>query len=205
MQTDIKTPVKNKNFSLPPYLESERSQKFFGVVLTLCALSFFGFFAINPTVSTILKLRKEVDDSQIVISKLETKIKNLTELRKQYFNLQKDLSTITNAITIYPDAPILFGQIQSIAQTSGITIKKLQNSEVEILKSNKGTNKRFYSYSFTVAGSGAYENISKFLDTITSMERIVNIDSFSMENVTSKEDNSLEFTIQGLAFFKSNT
>jgi Tfp pilus assembly protein PilO len=208
MQTNIKNVTKNKTFpSLTsfPYLASERSQKFFGVVLTLLALSFFGFFAIKPTISTILKLQKEVSDSQIVLTGLETKIKNLSELRKQYFSLQNDLTVITNAITIYPDAPVLFGQIQSIAQTSEIAIKKLQNSEVEILRSNKGTNKKFYSYSFTVAGSGTFENISKFLQTITDMERIVNIDSFSMENLTRQEDKPLEFTIQGTAYFKGNT
>src|SRR3990170_884607 len=110
--------MQNKYFPTFPYLTSERSKKFFGIILTFCALSFFGFFAIKPTVSTILKLQKELSDSQFVFDQLKTKIKNLTELRKQYFSLQSDLPTITSAITIQPDVQLLFAQIQSIAQAS---------------------------------------------------------------------------------------
>ncbi len=193
--------MQNKYFPTLPYLTPERSQKFFGIVLTLCALSFFGFFAIRPTVSTILKLQKELADNQFVLNQLETKIRNLTELRKQYFNLQNDLPAITNAITTQPDAHLLFAQIQSIAQTSDITIKKLQNSEVEVLRNDNNTKKNYYSYSFSIAGTGSFENIFKFIQTITNMERVVVIDVFSI-NITDQSSQSLEFNIQGTAFFK---
>ena len=56
--------MQNKYFPTFPYLTSERSKKFFGIILTFCALSFFGFFAIKPTVSTILKLQKELSDTE---------------------------------------------------------------------------------------------------------------------------------------------
>src|SRR3972149_5462342 len=92
--------IKYKYFPTLPYLSPERSQKFFGIALTLCALSFFGFFSIKPTVSTILKLQKELSDNQFVLDQLETKIENLTTLRKQYLNLQNDLPIINSAIAI---------------------------------------------------------------------------------------------------------
>ena len=196
--------MQTKYFPTLPYLTPERSQKFFGIALTLCAISFFGFFAIRPTVSTILKLQKELSDNQFVFSQLETKIKNLSELRKQYSALQSDLSTVTSAITIQPDVHLLFAQIQSIAQTSNITIKKLQNSEVEVLRENKSADKNYYSYSFSIAGIGSFENISKFVSTITSMERVVNIDVFSINSITEQNSQSLGFNIQGTAFFKDN-
>lgn len=196
--------MQTKYFPTFPYLTPERSQKFFGIVLTFCALAFFGFFAIKPTVSTILKLQKELSDNQFVLGQLETKIKNLTTLRKQYFNLQNDLPIITSAIAIQPDAPLLFAQIQSIAQTSSIAIKKLQNFEVEVLRNDRSTNKNYYSYSFTIAGSGSFENISKFVQTLTNMERVVNIDVFSINNITDQKSESLGFDIQGTAFFKDN-
>lgn len=196
--------MQNKYFPILPYSTSERSQKFFGVVLTLCALSFFGFFAIKPTVSTILKLQKEISDNQFVLDQLEVKIKNLTILRKQYFNLQTDLPMITSTITIQPDAHLLFAQIQSIARNSNITIKKLQNFEVEVLRNDKSVNKNYYSYSFTIAGSGTFENIFKFTQTLTNMERVVNIDIFSINNIANQKSEALEFNIQGTAFFKDN-
>ena len=204
MQNDPKDIIKNKYLPIFPYLTSERSQKFFGIVLTLCALSFFGFFAIKPTVSTIVKLQKELSDNQFVLSQMETKIKNLTELRKQYSDLQNNIPIITSAIPIQPDAHLLFAQIQSIAQTSNVTIKKLQNSEVEILGNDKNANKDYYSYSFSIGGSGSFENISKFIQILTSMERIVNIDTFSTNNISDQNNTSLGFDIQGTVFFKDN-
>lgn len=203
MKINFKNIIQSKHFPALPYLSPERNQKFFGIVLTLCALSFFGFFAIKPTVSTILKLQKELSDNQSVLSQMETKIKNLTELRKQYFDLQNDLSMITNAITIWPDVPILFGQIQSIAQTSSITITKLQNSEVEIARNNGRTNKDYRSYSFTMAGSGSFEKILEFTKILVNMERIVNIDTFAINN-TADNNGTIGFDIQGTAFLKDS-
>lgn len=204
MQNNYRDSIKNKYFSVLPYLSTERNQKFFGIAVTLCAISFFGFFAISPTISTILKLQKEFSDNQFVLNQLQTKIKNLTELRKQYFNLQNDLPIITSAITIQPDASVLFAQIQSIAKTSNIDIKKLQNSEVEILRNDKSIGKNYYSYSFSIAGSGSFENIYKFVSTITNMERVVNVDEFSINNIIDQNSQSIGFDIKGTAFFKDN-
>lgn len=195
--------MQKKYFPTLPYLTPERSQKFFGIVLTLCALSFFGFFAIKPTASTILRLKKELSDNLLVFNQLETKIKNLTELRKLYFNLQNDLPAINSAITIQPDAHLLFAQIQSIARQSNININKLQNSEVEVLGNENSAGKNYYSYSFSIAGISSFENIFKFISMLTGMERIIDIDTFSIDNEVGQNGES-GFNIQGTAFFKSD-
>lgn len=201
MQDTTKDIIKIKYLLKLPYLSQERSQKFFYIVLTLLALSFFGFFAINPTVSTILKLRKEVADSEFVYRELETKIKNLSRLQIQYGSMQKDLPVITDAITIQPDVHLLFAQIQTASQQSNIKLSKLQNFEVEILKNNNTPGKKYYSYSFVVVGNGSFVNISDFVSTIKGMQRIIDIDILSI-NSTIGQNDPLEFNIQGTAFFK---
>ena len=202
MQDTTKNIIKIKYFPKLPYLSQERSQKFFAIVLTLLALSFFGFFAINPTVSTIVKLRKEVSDSEFVYKELETKIKNLSILRKQYSSMQTDLPVVTDGITTQPDVHLLFAQVQGAAQKSNIKLSKLQNFEIEILKNNKTLGKKYYSYSFAIAGSGPFENISDFVSTITNMQRIIDIDIFSISSAAEQSNQPLEFNIQGTAFFK---
>ena len=201
MNNNFKDLLKNKNLQA---FVSEKNQKFFGLVLTLCALSFFGFFAIKPTVSTIIRLQKEISDSQLILNKLGIKINNLTELRKQYFNLQDDIPIVTSAITVQSDVPLLFGQIQSIGLTSNVTIKKLQNFEVEVLGNDNKTGQNYSSYSFAVGGEGSLENISGFMDKLINMERVVNIDMFSINKTSNQKDGSIEFDIQGTAFFKDN-
>jgi Tfp pilus assembly protein PilO len=204
MQNDLKSTVKNKYSPAFSYLTSKRNQKFYGIILTLCALSFFGFFAIKPTVSTILKLQKELRDNQYILKQLETKISNLTELRKQYSKLYRDIPIVTNAIPTQPDVHLLFAQIQSIAQTSNVTIEELQSSEVEVLK-NDNTAKNYYSYSFNTVCSGSFEDMSKFIKKLTNMERIINIDTFSInDNSTGTVLEQPKFSIQGSAFFKNS-
>ena len=203
MQNNIpKDAVKNKYFSNLPYLGQERTQKFLGIILTLFALSFFGFFAINPTISTILKLKKELADSQFVFDQLDVKIKNLSTLRGMYFDLQNDLPVVINAIPTQPDAQILFAQIQTAAQQSNIKIKKLQNFQVEVLKNNKGLGKPYYSYSFSISGTGSSESVYSFTSAITNMQRVLSIDVFSMNNTSGQDTQSLGFNIQGSAYFK---
>jgi Tfp pilus assembly protein PilO len=203
MQND-KNMGRNNYLSNIPTLTSEKNQKFFSIILTFCALSFFGFFAIKPTVSTILKLQKEISDNEFVLGQLETKIISLTQLKVQYSNLQNDLPIIMNAITAQPDIALLFAQIQSAGKTSNITFKRLQNSEVEIVKKGNSPEKNYYSYTFTIGGSGSSENIYKFMQTISNMERVVDIDTFSISNAADQKTGASDFNIQGTAFFKSN-
>ena len=203
MQDTPKEIAKIKYFPKLPYLSEERSQKFFTIVLTLIALSFFGFFAINPTVSTILKLRKEVDDIEFVYRELETKIKNLGILRREYSNMQADLPIVISAIATQPDVHVLFAQIQAAGQKSNLKIKKLQNFEVEVIKDEKTRGKNYYSYFFSIAGSGSFENISDFVSTIINMQRIIDIDVFSI-STTAAQTGQLEFNIQATAFFKDS-
>lgn len=183
------------------YLNKGRPQKFVSIALTLIALSFFGFLAINPTISTILRLQKELEDSKFVYEQLGTKIDNLSQLRIQYANLQSSLPTVTDAISTKPDAHVLMAQLQAAAKKSNIKIKELQNFEVEVLK-NKGHEKDYYSYSFSIGGNGSFENINNFVSTITNMQRIIMIDILSINNSSNQDSQSLGFTIQGEAFFK---
>lgn len=204
MQNNSKDITKNKYLPDVSSLASERNQKFFGIILTFCALSFFGFFAIKPTISTIFRLQKEISDNEYVLDQQETKIKNLAELRIQYSNLQSDLPIIMNAITIQPDVALLFGQIQSVGKMSNIILKRLQNFEAQIIEKDNSEKKDYYSYSFSIAGTGSSENIYKFMQTLTNMERVINIDTFSINTATGQKDESLKFNIQGTAFFKSD-
>ncbi|MDP2637480.1 MAG: type 4a pilus biogenesis protein PilO [Candidatus Levybacteria bacterium] len=194
-----------KNSYLPklPYLNQERSEKFIGIALTLIALSLFGLFAISPTISTILKLQKEFSDSQIVYNELDSKIKNLSLLRQEYSGIQNDLPIVTDAIPNIPNTHILLAQIQGAAQQSNVNINKLQNFEVEIIKNSEGAERKpYYSFSFSAAGEGSFENINNFVSTIANMQRVIDVEVFTISNTSIKNSQSLDFNIQGVAFFK---
>ncbi len=198
--TDIDI-AKNKYLSALPFFKEEKAQKITGITLTLLALSFFGFFAMNPTFSTIAKLQKEIKDNEFINSQLEQKIVNINKLKLQYATLQDDLPIILQSLPKKAGVPLLTAQIQSIALDSNIHIGKIQNFEVELFK-NKKINKKYYSYIFSIAGAGTYEDINQFISTLSSMQRIVSVDMLSLERSGIQGNSSLGFAINAIAFFK---
>src|SRR5687767_10764921 len=83
----------------------EKTKNLSAIILTFLALSFFGLFAINPTISTIVQLKKEIADNQEVNQKLEEKITNLSTLQQKYNLLQNDIPFIFSAIPQNPQGP----------------------------------------------------------------------------------------------------
>ena len=178
--------------------QKEKTRQFSGIFLTLIALSFFGLFAINPTLSTIAKLKKELADAKFADRELEAKIKNLSILQRKYAAIQSDIPIIMSALPKNPQSSLLIAQVQSLARNHNIQLDTLQNFQVDLQPAS--SDQKYYSYSFSLSASGSFEDISKFISSITNMQRIVNIEVFSMNTTSEKE--SLRFNLQGTAYFK---
>lgn len=182
---------------LVPYLKKEKNQKYLSIILTLSASIFFILFAVNPTISTIVKLKKQIADAETVQSKLSQKIINLTSLSQQYQELQPDLPLILDAVPENPKAPTLVGQIQTIGSNSSITSIDI---DIDTINLNGGTSTQSSSFSFSVTGQGDFENIQSFVKSLTTMERVLSITSIQFSKAT--EGNALNFVIKGFAYFK---
>lgn len=190
----------NKYLKMLPDFQSERAQKFTTIILTLITLSFFGLFAINPTLSTIARLKKELSDNQFVEQQLKQKINNLSVLQQKYSLLQKDIPIVLNTLPKNPDVPILFAQIQSVAENYNIGIKNLQNFQVELFKP-QADNKQYYSSAFSLTGEGSYNDLSDFVSSLLNIQRIINIEALSL-NTSEEKNGILQFTLRGISYYK---
>lgn len=186
-----------KNLALPfvPDFKEERTQKFTTIVLTVMTLSFFGIFAINPTISTILRLQRELEDNKLVDTKLAQKIQNISTLQKKYTFLQSDLPIILSAIPQKAEVPLFAAQIQGVAKNSNVAIENFQTFEVEV----EASARKYSSFSFALSVSGSYNDLYKFLTTLANMQRVVAIDLLSLTKKTGSSQ--LEFAIKGKTFF----
>lgn len=189
----------NKYIALLPDFKKEKAQKVSSIVFSLVALSFFGLFAIEPTLSTIAKLKKDLSDSKYVNEKLSEKISNLSSLQTKYNLLQDDIPVVLVAIPQNPQLPTLIGQIQSLSRQKNVTISNLQTYEIEAANA-KNPNKDFYSFSFVITGEGMYTDIFNFLSSLTNMQRVITIDELLIGKSTSA--NLLQFNMKGAAYFK---
>lgn len=194
---DIK---KNKYIQLLPDFKEDKVQKITTLALTLTALSFFGLFAISPTLSTIAKLEKELSDNKYIDQQLQTKINNLSLLQQKYALIQNDLPYIYSSIPKTPEAPNIIALIQALTSENDLKILTLQTFQAEIEKTP--TNPKIYSsFVFSLSTEGSYSNISKFIESLNSSQRIIIPDILSISK-KNNENPLLLLNMRGTAFFK---
>lgn len=195
---------KNKYADLLPALKSQKAQQFTTIVLTLIAIIFFSLFAINPTISTIIELQKQIEDSQFVNQKLSEKIVNLGILQQKYVELSSDIPTILAAIPPTQNSADFAAQIQAMAQQQNITITQLMVTHIDlyskktsVLKSVGGTT----TFDFSLEVTGSYQQIKSFIKALSYFERIVSLENMSINN---PEQNSTLYTasLKGTTYFK---
>lgn len=197
----LKNVQSSRYIALIPNIKEEKTQKFTTTVFTILALIFFGLFAIEPTLSTIANLQKQLADDKFTETKLEQKINNLSVLQQKYASLQNDLPNIYASLPQKSEIPLLFGQIQAIADSSNITISGLQSSQVN-LTNDSIANKKYVSFTFRISALGTYENIKTFLNRVINMQRMVTVNNLSLNKVNLADNNSLQLNIQAKAYFK---
>ncbi len=195
-----KTTNIRKYLELLPDFKKEKTQRFTSLVLSLIALSFFGLFAINPTLSTIAKLQKELADDKFVDQRLQEKINNLLTLQKKYQLIQADIPVVLTSVPKDPQLPLLLGQIQSIAKKSNIALNNLQTFQVEAVNP-EASQKNYSSFSFSISLQGNYNDLTKFLSDLVNMQRVITIDTVSI-NKGSEQTPALSVDILGKAYFK---
>jgi Tfp pilus assembly protein PilO len=191
---------KNKYLEMLPDFKEERTQKFTTLVLTVVALSFFGLFAISPTISTIANLNKQLDDNKFVDQQLQTKINNLYVLQQKYTEITPDLPYVFNSIPKSPEVPLLVAQIQSIAKDSGISVTGLQTFETQVPDPTTAQ-KDNYAYTFSLSANGSYDNIAKFANSIANMQRVISINILSITRNTG-EGPAMQVNFKGTAYYK---
>jgi Tfp pilus assembly protein PilO len=176
--------------------QRKRIVSFCYIALTLFTISFFGIFAIAPTLSTISNLNKQYEDNKLVLNALNNKLTALQSLDSQYRNMQDDLTVIYDAIPKSTKIPKLARQIENIAAANNVTVTKLNFGTVEIYPVAK--HDPLYSFNFNVTTQGSQNDINSFIASIINFNRIIGID-----RVTTGQNEEKTYSVQitGRAYF----
>lgn len=185
---------------LLPSMKKENTKAITMIIFTFVGLSFLGIFAINPTLTTIVELNKQLEDSEFVHQQLTTKMNNLSSLQQQYTLLENDLPFIYAAIPQNANAPTLVGQIAALAENHTIKINSLQVSEVT-LSPTKLSQQKGESFTFTLDAEGEYDNMMEFAAALANFKRIVTIESIGLTKDQRRD--VIVLTIKGKEYFKN--
>jgi Tfp pilus assembly protein PilO len=171
--------------TLEPVLAKPKTKKYSTVIFFFLVVSLFGWYAIRPTIQTILYLRKEVADKIVVNQKMDDKINALITAQSLYESVSPRLTLLTDAIPENPHAVEIMKQLQQLSPPTQASLSGAQISTVPIVqtrKENESAKKTSVTYSdfpISVTLSGPYTSLSHYLSQLIAMRRIVKIQSIS--------------------------
>lgn len=196
--------------SLEPILTKPKGKVYTTIIFSFLAVSLFSWYAIRPTVQTILYLRREISDKTELNKQMEDKIANLIEAQSYYQEIEPILPAVDQALPTIPDAIPLLIQLRNLASSSGTLISVIQLPSVpltnqtiqspagKVTKTVTGTSSEAKQQVFDIALSvrGPYSNIRIFLEGITKMRRIVTIDGLTVLPIRSESVGSASATLE---------
>lgn len=184
-----------------PKIEDRQTSAYFMLILSFFALSFFGIFAIRPTLQTITELQKETSDSQDVLKKLQEKKKNLLALQTQYKMLETDIPIVYAALPNQIEAPSFLLKVKTLASLNSLSIKSLQAAKSPLSRDKTNLSPVFSTFNLTLSGS--YKNINNFLVGLATLDRIATFDNIEIlrGTTTQNEDLTLQLTGKIYALF----
>ncbi len=183
---------------LMPTIKNTNTRIITTLILTFAAMSFFGAFAINPTLTTITNLKRQLEDNQHVYDSLVEKNQNLSSLLGQYNSLSSELPIIFSAIPQTPSAPGAVGKIQTLAKDANISLQSVHVSEIQL--TGRSRKPEGYSFVILIDAKGQFENLVKFSSSLTQTDRIISIESISM--VKDESTDNLVINIRARSYFK---
>jgi len=167
------------------------------LILSLLTVSFFGIFAIKPTLKTIAKLKKEVDVQKEIKEKLTKKINDLQNAEINFSSIQKDLIYLNRGIPQQAEFLKFAKQINYLAYTNNLKI--VQGSFGEFSLINNELQSQQNPIDFNIKLTGGYEEMEKFLSALEQIDRFTILDSVSISSKKGKEGILLE--LEGQVFW----
>lgn len=186
--------------TLVPLFEKPKVAAYTMLVLSFFTISFFGMFAIRPTLATIAQLRKQISDQQVVLSRMEEKITALVQAQQSYEAIKPDLDSIFEALPENPELGSLVGKLNRSLVANNMEVVILQFLPVTLSKPEVLSSEAV-PMGFTMALKAQYDDILTFVDFLSRTDRIISIDSIDISGEGQVfTGNLLTATIRGRAY-----
>ena len=189
--------IKKEFYSLVKKQGKQKIITYLYVIFSLAAVTFFGLFAIQPTLATISELHREKDDAEFTPQQLKTKNQSLQRLSGEYQQIEPDIDKLYEAIPTSPKVPELVRKIEILSNTNNLAIKSLTTGAIELYPTKRaGT--QLFSYTVNISAIGSESSINTFIQELINIDRIVSIERLSSGTA---ENNLFSATITGRAYF----
>lgn len=187
-----------------PIMRSKFARTYSTLIFSLITIFIFSFYAIRPTVTTILSLQKSITEQQDILSKVKEKVSQLSQGKTNYEDIDPQVKVKLE--NLVPDNPALGQLINSLnyaASQAEASISGIQVQEVELTGKSLETvrNPALTPIEFTLNSQGTYTNLMRLLTTLKRSSRLVSITSI---NFVQPPDANLMMSIHGQAYYLKN-
>jgi len=170
---------------LEPVLAKPKTRAYTMAIFSFLAVSLFGWYAIRPTIQTILYLRREITDKARINQQMEDKINALIEAEAAYQAAAPLLPLIGEAIPQAPDAVRVVLQLRNLTSALGSPLSGVQVPSTPILGAEASPGAKLqapklYDFPLTTILTGPYALTKSFLDETVSLRRIMSIESLKL-------------------------
>ena len=168
-----------------PVLQQPQTAGYLVLILTFATLTFFGYFAIKPTLATIVTLRKQIQDDHFINEKLEQKISDLIAAQESYQQLQPDLPLMYRSIPQAPHFSTLIVALENVTAQYDASISALQAQSLSLYPLEptiKESSASARLVEFTVTLEGNYQHIVQFLEQLIHIDRLISVRSIEMRS-----------------------
>ncbi|OGE29507.1 hypothetical protein A2867_00880 [Candidatus Daviesbacteria bacterium RIFCSPHIGHO2_01_FULL_40_11] len=185
---------------IKPVIKSPIIKNYGPAIFSLLTMSILIFFAIRPTVETILVLQKKLADSNEVLQKATQKAENLSLGKKNYDNLDQNIKEKISAAI--PDTVSLKSLVQTLEQTAKIHEASVSALQIQPLVVDTKVDERMGTLSeiaFTFNTEGDYTNLIALLQDLKTSSRLISIENLSISKVIDSQ--TLIMSLSGKAYY----
>ena len=190
------------------YKQKEDLRMFLEILLSLATVSFFGAFALRPTLVTIAALLTEINSKEEIVAKLDTKIQNLSLATSLMESEATRLPFIENAVPASASPETLVRQVEGLAAKNGINLLGVSLGQVTLVGEVKKAPPEegvtplpedALGISFSISLSGNYPEILGFLADLEKLRRPLAIDTTGITTTEREEGKTLVILVSGRA------
>ena len=149
------------------------------IVLLLTALNFF--FLVQPVEEQIEAAVKKQETLNRQLAEKQEIAQNLSERRREMDKLEQDLAAALTELPERKDVDALLAQLNDIGKKSGLEISRVEPGP-------ETPAAVFSRIPIKMSVSGNYHEIAMFLQEVSNMRRIVNINNIRLSNGQMKND-----------------
>lgn len=187
-----------------PALRSKFARTYSPLIFSLITIAIFSYYAIRPTVTTILSLQKSIDEQTSILNRLQEKVRSLSAGKQNYEGIDQDIrAKLANLIPNSPELPQLINSVNYIARQSEASISGVQFQTVKLENKKNLLNRDapITPVDFTLIAQGSYANLMRLLTQIKRIDRLISITSI---NFAQPSDADLIMSVNARAYYLKN-